>query len=121
MGKVMAVCISEKRGTQKNNISEGVFIENFGIENDAHAGDWHRQVSVLSYDSVEDFKTLPVGTILKCGNVLLKITQIGKEWHAHCEIYKKVGDCIMPREGVFAKVIKDGKIAVGDDLFEETI
>jgi MOSC domain-containing protein YiiM len=139
MGKVIAVCISEKRGTQKKNIKEAVLIENFGIENDAHAGDWHRQVSLLSYDRVEefrakgadvddgafgenilvegiDFKTLPVGTVFRCGDVVLELTQVGKQCHSHCEIYHKVGDCIMPREGVFTKVIKGGKISVGDEL-----
>jgi MOSC domain-containing protein YiiM len=139
MGSVIAVCISEKRGTQKKNIKEAVLIENFGIENDAHAGDWHRQVSLLSYDRVEefrkkgadvddgafgenilvegiDFKTLPVGTVFRCGDVVLELTQVGKQCHSHCEIYHKVGDCIMPREGVFTKVIKGGKISVGDEL-----
>jgi len=139
MGKVIAVCISEKRGTQKKNIKEAVLIENFGIENDAHAGDWHRQVSLLSYDRVEefrakgadvddgafgenilvegiDFKILPVGTFFRCGDVVLELTQVGKQCHSHCEIYHKVGDCIMPREGVFTKVIKGGKISVGDEL-----
>jgi MOSC domain-containing protein YiiM len=139
MGKVIAVCISEKRGIQKKNIKEAVLIENFGIENDAHAGDWHRQVSLLSYDRVEefrakgadvddgafgenilvegiDFKTLPVGTVFRCGDVVLELTQVGKQCHSHCEIYHKVGDCIMPREGVFTKVIKGGKISVGDEL-----
>ena len=139
MGRVIAVCISEKRGTQKKNIKEAVLIENFGIENDAHAGDWHRQVSLLSYDRVEefrakgadvddgafgenilvegiDFKTLPVGTFFRCGDVVLELTQVGKQCHSHCEIYHKVGDCIMPREGVFTKVIKGGKISVGDEL-----
>jgi MOSC domain-containing protein YiiM len=139
MGSVIAVCISEKRGTQKKNIKEAVLIENFGIENDAHAGDWHRQVSLLSYDRVEefrakgadvddgafgenilvegiDFKTLPVGTFFRCGDVVLELTQVGKQCHSHCEIYHKVGDCIMPREGVFTKVIKGGKISVGDEL-----
>jgi MOSC domain-containing protein YiiM len=139
MGKIIAVCISEKRGIQKKNIKEAVLIENFGIENDAHAGDWHRQVSLLSYDRVEefrakgadvddgafgenilvegiDFKTLPVGTVFRCGDVVLELTQVGKQCHSHCEIYHKVGDCIMPREGVFTKVIKGGKISVGDEL-----
>lgn len=142
MGKVMAVCISEKRGTKKVNINECELIENHGIKNDAHAGDWHRQVSLLSYDRVEefrakgadvddgafgenllvkdiDFKTLPVGTRLRCNDVILEITQLGKQCHTHCEIYHQVGDCIMPREGVFAKVICGGKIAVGDELYVE--
>lgn len=139
MGKVVAVCISEKRGTQKKNIGKGHFIENFGIEDDAHAGDWHRQVSLLSYDRIKefnekgagvmdgafgenlvvegfDFKRLPVGTRLSCNDVILEMTQIGKECHSHCEIYKKMGDCIMPREGVFSRVIQGGTIKAGDEM-----
>lgn len=139
MGKIIAICISEKRGTAKKNIGECNIIEGFGLENDAHGGNWHRQVSLLSYNKVLDFnakggdvedgafgenilvegidfKTLPIGTIFKCNDVVLELTQVGKECHAHCEIYKRVGDCIMPREGVFAKVIHGGKIKVGDDL-----
>ncbi|WP_101910771.1 MOSC domain-containing protein [Marasmitruncus massiliensis] len=137
MGKVIAVCISEKRGTQKKNIGSARFQENWGIQNDAHAGDWHRQVSLLSYDRIEafrargaevdngafgenlvvsgiDFRSLPVGTILECGDVVLEMTQIGKECHSHCEIYHKMGECIMPREGVFARVLKGGTISAGD-------
>ena len=139
MGKIMAVCISEKRGTQKKNIEKVRLIENFGLEGDAHGGNWHRQVSLLSYEkvlafeekgiSVEDgafgenllvegfdFKTLPVGTRFRCGDVLLEMTQIGKECHSHCEIYQAVGDCIMPREGVFASVLHGGEIQIGDEL-----
>lgn len=139
MGKVMAVCISEKRGVKKTNVNQCELIENFGLKGDGHAGDWHRQVSLLCYDRVEefrargvdvddgafgenilvrdiDFKTLPVGTFLSCNDVVLEITQIGKQCHAHCEIYAQVGDCIMPREGVFAKVISGGTICVGDTL-----
>lgn len=137
MGKVIAVCISEKRGTQKKNVGSAQFQENWGIQNDAHAGDWHRQVSLLSYDKIEafrargaevadgafgenlvvsgiDFRSLPVGTILECGGVVLEMTQIGKECHSHCEIYHKMGECIMPREGVFARVLKGGTITAGD-------
>jgi MOSC domain-containing protein YiiM len=140
MGKVMAVCISENRGTQKTNIGKCELIENYGLKNDAHAGDWHRQISLLSYEKVEefrarganvpdgafgenllvsgiDFKTLPVGTMLRCNDVLLKMTQIGKECHSHCAIYQQVGDCIMPREGVFAEVVHGGTISVRDDLY----
>jgi len=140
MGMVMAVCISEKRGTGKINIGKDRMIENYGLENDSHAGDWHRQVSLLCYERVEefrargsqvddgdfgenllvrgiDFKTLPVGTILACNDVLLEITQIGKLCHSHCKIYDTVGDCIMPREGVFARVMHGGTIAAGDDLY----
>ncbi len=139
MGKVMALCISEKRGTQKVNVEEGKFIENFGIENDAHAGNWHRQVSLISYEQIEDFKArggdvhpgafgenlivkgfdfknMPVGTVFKCNDVELEMTQIGKKCHHHCQIYEQVGDCIMPREGVFARVIKGGTIKVGDEM-----
>ena len=139
MGKVIAVCISEKRGTVKKNIQECNVVEGFGLENDAHGGNWHRQVSLLSYDRVKefnerggnvvdgdfgeniliegyDFKTLPVGTRFKCNDVVLELTQVGKKCHSHCEIFHRVGDCIMPREGVFTKVIHGGKIKVGDDF-----
>lgn len=139
MGKIMSVCISEKRGTQKKNIEKVRLIENFGLEGDAHGGNWHRQVSLLSYEKVRafeekgisvedgafgenllvegfDFKTLPVGTRFRCGDVLLEMTQIGKECHSHCEIYQAVGDCIMPREGVFARVLHGGMIQIGDEM-----
>lgn len=139
MGKIMAVCISEKRGTQKKNIEKVRLIENFGLEGDAHGGNWHRQVSLLSYEKVRafeekgisvedgafgenllvegfDFKTLPIGTRFRCGEVLLEMTQIGKECHSHCEIYQAVGDCIMPREGVFARVLHGGEIQIGDEM-----
>lgn len=139
MGRVTAVCISEKKGTQKVNIHSAVFIEDYGIEHDAHAGKWHRQVSLISKEQIDafkargaevedgafgenlivegfDFKNLPVGTVFQCNDVVLEMTQIGKECHAHCEIYKKVGDCIMPREGVFAVVKHGGVISEGDEL-----
>lgn len=139
MGKVIAVCISEKRGTQKKNVGSARFRENWGIENDAHAGDWHRQVSLLSFDKIEafrargaqvddgafgenlvvegiDFRNLPVGTILDCNGVVLEMTQIGKECHSHCQIYQKMGECIMPTEGVFARVLTGGNISVGDHM-----
>lgn len=139
MGVVKAVCISEKRGTEKKNIGSAVFIEGYGIEGDAHAGSWHRQVSLLSYEKIQDFnakgggvsdgdfgenivadgfdfRTLPVGTKLKCNDVVLEITQIGKECHSHCTIYRRVGECIMPKEGVFARVLHGGRISVGDEL-----
>ena len=137
MGIVKAVCISEKKGTQKVNIGSAKFIENFGIERDAHAGNWHRQVSLLSYEKIEefrkagapvhdgsfgenlivsgiDFRTLPVGTRFRCSDVILELTQIGKECHNGCKIYKIMGDCIMPREGVFTKVLHGGTVNVGD-------
>ena len=139
MGKVLGVCISEKKGTQKKNIHEARFIEDWGIENDAHAGKWHRQVSLLSADRINefrargaevadgafgenlivegfDFKNLPVGTVFQCSDVVLEMTQIGKECHSHCEIYKVMGDCIMPREGVFTKVLHGGVIREGDEM-----
>lgn len=142
MGKVMAVCISEKKGTSKENIKRGLFIENYGLEKDAHAGNWHRQISLLSFDQVEefkkrgadvkegafgenllvagmDFKSFPIGTIFSCNDVRLELTQIGKKCHSECAIYYQVGDCIMPREGVFAKVLHGGYIEVGDELYVE--
>ena len=139
MGKIIAICISEKKGTQKHSIESAVLKENWGIEGDAHAGKWHRQVSLLSYEKIEefkakgapvedgafgenlivqgfDFKTLPVGTRLKCNDVILEITQIGKQCHKGCEIFQIMGDCIMPREGVFARVIHGGVISEGDEM-----
>ena len=139
MGIVKAVCISEQKGTQKKNIGKAQLIEEFGLQNDAHAGKWHRQVSLLSYEVIEafkakgapitdgafgenlivsgfDFKNLPVGTRFACNDVILEMTQIGKECHHGCEIRRIMGDCIMPREGVFARVIHGGEIAVGDAM-----
>lgn len=144
MGKIIAIAISEKRGTKKQCINKAQFIENFGIENDAHAGDWHRQVSLLPVEKIEEFKSrgasvafgdfgenivtfgidyssLQPGAVLLCGQVVLSLTQKGKECHSHCEIYKQVGDCIMPREGVFARVIKGGEINVGDIITVQKI
>ncbi|GMO41041.1 MAG: hypothetical protein Ta2B_20750 [Termitinemataceae bacterium] len=139
MGRVLAVCISEKKGTAKHDVGAALFVENHGIEGDAHAGKWHRQISLLSNEKIEafrarganvefgvfgenlvvdgfDFAKLPVGTLLFCKDMLLEITQIGKECHSHCEIFKVMGDCIMPREGVFAHVLTGGNIKVGDEL-----
>lgn len=139
MGKVMAICTSEKRGTLKTAHDTACFITEWGIEGDAHAGHWHRQVSLLGLAEIEAFRAkganvefgafgenivadgftfreLPVGTRLICGEVVLEITQIGKKCHSHCAIYQQVGDCIMPREGVFARVLHGGEIHVGDDL-----
>ena len=139
MGKVIAVCTSPAKGTQKTNVKEAEFIEDYGIAGDAHAGKWHRQVSLLSYESIEDFKkrgavvedgafgenlivsgfdfkNLPVGTRFICGDVVLEMTQIGKQCHQGCAIQKITGDCIMPREGVFARVLKGGRISVGDEM-----
>ena len=139
MGIIKAICISEKRGTKKTAVDSAQFITEYGIENDAHAGNWHRQVSLLGLGEIEDFrkrggnvefgdfgenivaegftfKNLPIGTRLNCGDVYFEITQIGKECHSHCQIYHQVGDCIMPREGVFARVLHGGSIKVGDNL-----
>jgi molybdenum cofactor synthesis domain-containing protein len=139
MGKVCAVCISEKKGTEKRNINEAEFIRGHGLKGDAHAGDQNRQVSLLSLEKIEmfraqgaavlygafgenlvvqgiDFRSLPVGTKLRCNDVVLEITQIGKECHSRCAIYEQMGDCIMPREGVFARVIKGGSLKTGDEM-----
>jgi TatD DNase family protein len=139
MGKVMAVCISEKKGTQKKEIGEVNVIADWGFENDAHAGKWHRQVSMLSYEKIEefkakgapvtdgafgenliisgyDFKTMEIGTKFQCNDVVLELTQIGKECHNGCEIYQIMGDCIMPREGVFTRVLHGGVIHTGDEF-----
>lgn len=142
MGKIISVCLSEKKGVQKKSVDEGTFIEDFGIQGDAHAGKWHRQVSLLSHEKVVafnelgagvesgafgenlvvegyDLRTIPVGTIFKCNDVVLEITQIGKKCHQGCEIFKKMGDCIMPREGIFAKVLHGGVIKPGDEILIE--
>ncbi len=139
MGKVCAVCISEKKGTQKHPVEEATLLENWGIEGDAHGGTWHRQVSLLSAERIEqfrergaevgegafgenivtqgiDWRNLPVGTCFQIGNALLELTQIGKECHNHCAIYQVMGECIMPREGVFAKVLRGGKIQTGEAI-----
>ncbi len=139
MGKVIAVCTSDRKGIQKTDVQSGFFETDWGIQGDSHAGKWHRQISLLSADKIAafnekgagvvpgafgenlvvegfDFRSLPVGTLLRCGDVLLEMTQIGKDCHSHCEIYKKMGDCIMPREGVFARVLEPGTISVGDEM-----
>ena len=139
MGTVTAVCTSPAKGTQKTNVNEALFIEDYGIQGAAHAGRWQRQVRRLSYDKIAafrargaevtdgafgenlvvqgiDFSTLPVGTRLSCGDVVLEITQIGKECHHGCQIFQKMGECIMPREGVFAKVVRGGIIRTGDEM-----
>ena len=130
-GTVKAVCTSEKKGTEKQAVERIHVCPNHGIDGDAHGGNWHRQVSLLSYDKVKafnqrganvghgafgenlvvegvDFKTLPVGSRFLVGTAELRMTQIGKECHSHCAIYKRMGECIMPHEGVFAEVLKEG-------------
>lgn len=139
MGKLIEICISEKRGTQKVPVRKATLVEGYGIEGDAHAGNWHRQVSLLGLEEIEAFRErgadvdfgafgenlivegyklreLPVGTRFQIGDVLLELTQIGKECHTHCAIYHQVGDCIMPREGVFTQVLRGGEIAAGDEI-----
>lgn len=141
MAKILAVNISEQKKTPKKTIKAGKLIEDFGIEGDAHAGKWHRQVSLLAKESIEKAKgmrtdglchgvfaenlttegivlhTLPVGTQLKVGGeAVLEITQIGKECHDGCAIKELVGQCIMPKEGVFARVVKGGVVRAGDAI-----
>ncbi len=141
MAAVVAVNISESKGVPKQPIAKGHFSIDWGLENDAHGGAWHRQVSLLGVESINKMKekgladlalgdfaenitteglelfSLPVGTTLAVGKaVVLEVTQIGKECHAGCAIRQKVGDCIMPREGIFAKVIAPGWIQAGDEI-----
>lgn len=139
MPKVVAVCISEKRGTVKKPVEMIALKIDHGIVGDAHAGAWHRQVSLLANESVDrmramgleldagvfaeniltegiDLKNLPVGTNLRIGKVLLTVTQIGKECHNGCEIRKKTGFCVMPTDGIFAKVLEEGTIRAGDEI-----
>ncbi|MCI9439665.1 MAG: molybdenum cofactor biosynthesis protein [Ruminococcus sp.] len=139
MGKILAICISEKKGTQKKVVDSAVLKPDWGIVGDAHAGNWHRQVSLLSIEKIEDFRAkgaevdfgafgenlvvegfdlrnIPAGTKLQAGEAVLELTQIGKECHSHCNIYHTMGDCIMPREGVFAKVVKGGGISPGTEM-----
>ena len=138
MGKILAICTSPKRGTVKTEVPEATLTPEWGIETDAHGGNWHRQVSLLSAEKIEnfrkkiwvdygafgenlvvegfDFRNLPVTSRFQVGDVVLEMTQIGKECHSGCEIYKIMGDCIMPREGVFTRVIRGGTIHEGDEL-----
>ena len=143
MSRLLEICISKERGTAKVPVGEAVLREDWGLEGDAHAGSWHRQVSLLAFERIEEFRrrggdvdpgafgenliiegldlrALPVGTrITVGGEAVLELTQIGKECHSHCEIYKRVGDCIMPREGVFARVVRGGQIQKGDQVQTE--
>lgn len=139
-GVVKAVCISEAKGVQKHEIEEAHLKADHGIEGDAHAGNWHRQVSLLAAESVAkvqenldfalkngDFAeniltegielyTLPVGTRLQIGDAACEVTQIGKECHHGCAIRELAGDCVMPREGIFVKVLKAGTVKAGDTI-----
>jgi len=140
MAKVVGLSISEKKGVEKTPVSEAEFVVNLGIKGDAHSGNWHRMVSLLGQESIDKMSKLgikglcsgkfaenittegiklydmPVGKRFTVGEVELEVTQIGKECHQHCAIYKKIGDCIMPREGIFAKVIKGGIVRPGDEI-----
>ena len=140
MAKVTAICISEVRGIQKHEIPEATLRKDWGIEGDAHAGNWHRQISLLSVDSVAKLQeklsfelkhgafaenilvegmavhTLPVGTRLRIGTALCEVTQIGKECHNDCAIKQAVGKCVMPTEGIFVIVLNEGTVKKGDNI-----
>ena len=136
MAEVVAVCISEAKGERKTPVASVELRENHGIVGDAHAGDWHRQVSLLATESIAkmralgldvdsgdfaenittrgiDLVSLPVGARLAIGETLVEVTQIGKECHTRCAIYYQAGDCVMPKEGIFVKVLKGGMVAPG--------
>ena len=140
-GKIVSINISLKKGIPKSRVKEAILREDFGIEGDIHSGNWHRQISLLALESIDkmrgkglpnlrpgafaenittEFLVLPnleIGTRLRIGGkVELEITQLGKECHSKCAIFYRIGDCVMPREGVFARVVKGGKISVGDDI-----
>jgi MOSC domain-containing protein YiiM len=138
--KIVSLSTSTKKGTQKATVQEAVLIKEHGVEGDAHAGDWHRQISFLASESIEkvrrqgldvtfgdfaeniategvDWQSVPIGTRLKLGETaLVEITQIGKECHNKCAIYYKAGDCIMPKEGIFARVLEGGILHCGDSI-----
>lgn len=140
IGRVVAVSISDRKGVKKKNIAAGRLIENFGLESDAHAGNWHRQVSLLAIESFEKIRAkglevapgdfaenittegimlwqLPVGRRLRLGDrVLAEVTQIGKECHSRCAIFHQVGDCVMPREGIFVRILSGGTVKPGDAI-----
>jgi MOSC domain-containing protein YiiM len=139
-GKVIAINISEKKGVPKRTVEQGLFRVDHGLEGDAHAGNWHRQVSLLGNESIEKMKaigieglctgkfaenittegielwTLPIGTKVQIGETIQEVTQIGKECHTKCAIFHQVGNCVMPTEGIFTKVLKDGMIKAGDEI-----
>ena len=139
-GKVLAVNVSRDKGTKKRNVERCKLLVGFGLRGDAHAGQWHRQVSLLANESIDtmrqrglqaaygdfaenittegiDLMSLPIGTTLRAGQeAILRVTQKGKECHDRCAIYHEMGDCVMPREGVFAEVLHPGEISVGDSI-----
>ncbi len=138
--RVIAVNISDKKGVRKANVGQACLLEDFGLQADAHAGKWHRQVSLLAMESIEkmvrlglkvgpgdfaenittegiDLLSLPIGTRFKIGeSSLLEVTQIGKVCHTRCAIYDQAGDCVMPKEGIFARVLQGGEIKSGDEI-----
>lgn len=140
VGTILAVCVSKEKGTQKKNVGSARVRAGHGIEDDAHSGPWHRQVSLLAHESIEkmrqkgialkhgdfgenivtqgiDLLTLGIGSTLKLGeSVVGEVTQIGKVCHDRCAIYHQTGDCIMPREGIFLKILTGGTISAGDDI-----
>lgn len=137
---VIAVCRSERKGERKKDYGEGILVPGSGLRDDAHAGPWHRQVSLLALESIEKMRekglnvnpgdfaenittqgillnVLPVGTRLQLGeDILLGVTQIGKVCHERCAIYYQAGDCVMPREGIFAEVLQGGTVKTGDTI-----
>jgi len=138
-GRVLAVCTSKKKGIRKRNVDKAELRPNWGMVGDAHAADWHRQVSLLAWESIEKMRAaglnvnagsfaenittegmslvdLPVGTRLRLGEALVEVTQIGKVCHDRCAIYYQAGDCVMPREGIFVRVHEGGHVQVGDTL-----
>jgi len=138
-GKIIALSVSKKKGIPKTNVERVTLIENYGMEGDAHAGNWHRQISLLAIESIEkmrakglnvrpgafaenittefiDLPGLNVGDRIVVGESELEITQIGKDCHTKCAIYYQTGDCVMPREGIFARVLKGGIIKVDDEI-----
>lgn len=139
-GKIVAINTSSAKGTRKKNVGQSRLIPDFGIQEDAHAGDWHRQVSLLALESIDkmvqlglkvgpgdfaenittqglDLLTLPIGTRFRMGaQALLEVTQIGKVCHTRCAIFYQAGDCVMPKEGIFARVLEGGEIQVGDEI-----
>lgn len=138
--QIVSIAVSRKKGTVKTPVEEAFLSKEHGLEGDAHAGPWHRQVSFLAAESIEsarqqgldvgfgdfaeniatlgvDWKNLPIGTRVRLGaKAVVEITQIGKECHNRCAIYYKAGDCIMPREGVFGRVLEEGAIRCGDPV-----
>lgn len=138
-GKIVAINVSSEKGTRKKNVGRSRLLAGFGLEADAHGGDWHRQVSLLARESIAkmvgaglqvgpgdfaenitteglDLLGLPLGTRFRMGPALLEVTQIGKVCHTRCAIFYQAGDCVMPKEGIFAKVLRGGEIRVGDEI-----